>query len=140
MEQKRIFLTLDSETTPDRQLPEANEHLSVNLAFLEAHAFGNTGFIVKMIDLFMAQAPGLLAMLRQGRARSDWEQVRFVVHKMKSSARILGSETLAQALACVERQAARPDAHETLPLRIDQVATLYETALHELEAVRRKYV
>ena len=111
----------------------------VNLTFLEEHAFGNDAFVVKMIDLFMKQAPDLLRDLRQARAAEDWEQVRFVAHKMKSSARMLGIEALTGALQVVERHAGQAARAEELPQWIEEAMEVCRAALEELRRERRKY-
>ncbi len=112
----------------------------VNLTFLEEHAFGNDAFVVKMIDLFMKQAPDLLRDLRQARAAEDWERVRFVAHKMKSSARMLGIEALTGVLQVVERHAGRGPRREDLPQRIEEAVAVCRAALEELREERERYV
>ena len=121
--------------TPSPDLPRY-----VNLTFLEEHAFGNDAFVVKMIDLFMKQAPDLLLDLRHARASEDWERVRFVAHKMKSSARMLGIEALTAALQAVERHAGREGRREDLPRRIEEAMAVCRAALEELREERKKYV
>ncbi|WP_457654220.1 PAS domain S-box protein [Rhodocaloribacter sp.] len=111
----------------------------VNLTFLEEHAFGNNAFVVKMIDLFMQQAPDLLRDLQQARAAEDWERVTFVAHKMKSSARMLGIEALTGALQVVERHAGQAASREDLPQWIEEAIEVCRAALEELRVERRKY-
>ncbi|GIV57884.1 MAG: hypothetical protein KatS3mg042_0797 [Rhodothermaceae bacterium] len=110
----------------------------IDLTFLEAHAFGNPGFVARMIDLFLGQAPALLASLQTHLEPPDLEQIRFVAHKLKSSARMMGSEALTQVLEQVEQHARHQRVEETVGLARRAVA-LGEAAIEELKQTRPSY-
>lgn len=79
----------------------------LDLAYLEASAGGRRDFIDKMMDLFTGTARKGLADLREALAEEAWEPIRFVAHKLRSSALLLGAHPLAAALEAIQQHSAR---------------------------------
>jgi|GEM_PF-2827088 len=111
----------------------------VDLAFLQEHSFGRQDFILRMIDLFIHQMPDLLQKLGQAAAVEDWTQVNFLAHKMRSSSRMLGIDSLEQMLQTLEVVSLDPSRRDEVHAWVDRVSEMGSIALEELDAKREYY-
>lgn len=111
----------------------------VDLSFLEANAFGQREFVLKIIDLFMKQTPALLLDLNQAVAREDWKQVGFLAHKLKASARMLGMEPLVETLESVETLAMKKRNVDKIPGLVREAKEIGRHTLKELKKRRTTY-
>ena len=133
----RARITLHLNLRPAPKPVSARQY--VNLSFLEEHAFGKNDFIVRMIDLFMAQVPTLLEQLKEALATEDWGRVKFVAHKMQASAGMMGIEALKTTLQTVEGCAAEETHLDQLPDWVEKAEEVCRVALQELLDERRRY-
>ena len=102
---------------------------SIDLAFLQEQALGQSAFVLKIIDVFLAQVPQDIDALEQTLVDHDWSQARFIAHKMKSTAGMIGAHPLASILRRIEVSV---DEHQEL----DQLPSLVQQALEQLRGVR----
>ena len=63
--------------------------------FAELQATAGADFIVELVDTFLAEAPGLLANLRDAYAGAESERFRRAAHSLKSNASTFGATRLA---------------------------------------------
>ena len=85
--------------------------------------------MLKIIDVFLAQVPQDIDALEQTLVDHDWSQARFIAHKMKSTAGMIGAHPLASILRRIEVSV---DEHQEL----DQLPSLVQQALEQLRGVR----
>jgi HPt (histidine-containing phosphotransfer) domain-containing protein len=111
----------------------------VDLSFLEANAFGQREFVLKIIDLFMGQTPLLLQELHQALAREDWKQVGFLAHKLKASARMLGMGPLVETLETIESLSMKKRHLDRIPDLVRGAEEVGQQTLKELQRRRTDY-
>ena len=111
----------------------------IDLALVEANAFGKPERIVRMIDLFVKVMPDQLEALAAARAAADWSHVGFVCHKMKSGLSMFGARAVAERILELERHVrAGDDAWDAGWLRSQAEAIQHEAehVLAEVAALR----
>jgi CheY-like chemotaxis protein/HPt (histidine-containing phosphotransfer) domain-containing protein len=65
---------------------------------------GGRGLLKKMIDIYLQDAPGRIAAIREGMARADADAVARAAHAFKSANANLGAAALAEMCKRLERQ------------------------------------
>ncbi len=83
-------------TLPDRLDPEAIERLD---------RLGGDGFIVRIVDVFLEDAPTRMAAAREAVAADDLAGLAAAVHALGSSSANLGATALSDLAREMERQA-----------------------------------
>ena len=63
--------------------------------FAELQATAGGDFIVELVSTFLAEAPGILADLRDASAQAESERFRRAAHSLKSNASTFGATRLA---------------------------------------------
>lgn len=80
----------------------------IDLTHLRILSKGNTSFIQEILEVYLTSAPTDLQLLEQMYADGNLEKVRYLAHKMKSSAFTIGfteGYTLFQSIeSCVKNQ------------------------------------
>jgi histidine phosphotransfer protein HptB len=74
--------------------------LSILAGFEDPASPGDSDLIVELIDLYLAEAPRLLTLFKEGLANKDWPAITRVVHSLRGSSSNLG--ILQMALICEE--------------------------------------
>ena len=76
---------------------------AIDLAtFEDLKATAGTDFVRELADTFLAEAPAMLANLRDAFAANDAERFRRVAHSLKSNANTFGATTLAAIAKKIE--------------------------------------
>lgn len=84
-------------------------------AYAELQETMGVDFAAELLETFLAEAPGMLADLRQAAAGNDAEGFRRAAHSIKSNAGLFGATALADMARGMElggMQAVAPDAIE----------------------------
>jgi CheY-like chemotaxis protein/HPt (histidine-containing phosphotransfer) domain-containing protein len=68
---------------------------------------GGEDFLIEVVDLFLADAPGLIASLRSSLERQDTEELRRSAHTLKSNGSTLGAMAFAERCRILEQHAKR---------------------------------
>ena len=63
---------------------------------------GRTGLMVEMSKIFLDQAAFIIPILEESHSRGDYEEIRFEAHKFKSTANIVGLDSLVDFAAKTE--------------------------------------
>jgi HPt (histidine-containing phosphotransfer) domain-containing protein len=63
---------------------------------------GDDAFLRELVDTFLADAPGMLAEMRQALAQGDAATFRRAAHSMKSNSRDFGAKALAELCLAME--------------------------------------
>mgnify|MGYP002378475732 CR=1 FL=1 len=111
---------------------------SVNIQQLLDHSLGNKAFVVRVIDLFLMQTPEQIHELTEFWRRGNFGQVKFIAHKMKSSARMIGIDSLAQQLDTLEQDLAEGKTMSPQDGRMQFIVSLADQAIAELKQHRTK--
>ncbi|MBN8587344.1 MAG: PAS domain S-box protein [Rhodothermia bacterium] len=130
--------TLEIEIKPTVPNGDSLPANSVNIQQLLDHSLGNKAFVVRVIDLFLMQTPEQIHELTEFWRRGNFGQVKFIAHKMKSSARMIGIEALAQTLDTLEHDLAEGKTMSPQDGRMQFIVSLVDQALAELKLHRSK--
>ncbi len=107
-----LYLKILKHSRKGYQLPEDNSLFAVsvqettkgyvNLHYLEEISAHNNEFIADMIRLFIRQVPQFMQKLRMACTQSNWPEIRYITHKMKSSLVTIGIFELESVLRHLE--------------------------------------
>jgi HPt (histidine-containing phosphotransfer) domain-containing protein len=104
---------------------------------LETCGAGGEEVVASLIEMFLADAPCILADLRRGVADGAAEEVRRAAHTLKSHGMTFGAPLLAHVAREVEVMAREGDLIGAAGL-VAEVQAEYERAREALDAVRRQ--
>jgi len=107
----------------------------INLSYLNDIADGDKEFIREILGIFVDQMPGEEIRLREAIAAEDWQMVRNVAHKVKSSTGNLGIKKAYDNFAEIEERAQKKLNLDTLPALIDETLELCRLAMGEVDDV-----
>jgi HPt (histidine-containing phosphotransfer) domain-containing protein len=93
-------------------------------------------FVDELVDTFLAEAPGMLAELRQAYAAGDRERFRRTAHSLKSNGLTFGATVLAARARALETQGFAGDG-ERDAAALDDLETAYAEAANALRELRR---
>jgi signal transduction histidine kinase/CheY-like chemotaxis protein/HPt (histidine-containing phosphotransfer) domain-containing protein len=125
----------------DKKAAELPPKPLVDLSELVENAFGNTDFVLSVIQLFQQQTPEQTNELVVAWKQQDWDYVKFMAHKMKASARMLGVHRLGDLLQGIEediwQSSKLPEGDKRLEEIIRLVDETIETLNRELHALEK---
>jgi len=90
---------------PSSDVGESSIDVATLRRFAETMGEDDPGFVQEMIDQFLADAPALVATLREGLTTEDAETVRRAAHTLKSNAHTFGADDLGARCAALEAAA-----------------------------------
>ncbi len=90
---------------------------------------GGDDFLREVVDVFLADAPALIAAVRRSLEQEEGEELRRAAHTLKSNAATLGAEAFAELCRAVEQQAKAG--------RLDDLSPLVDRIEQEYPAVPR---
>jgi HPt (histidine-containing phosphotransfer) domain-containing protein len=93
-------------------------------ALSKLREIGDAEFVVEMIDALLSFAPRVMSEARAGLGSGNYEPVARMGHSLKSSARILGADTMRNIASQIERHAREGHA-DLLPGLLDQMDSAY---------------
>jgi CheY-like chemotaxis protein len=105
-------------------------------ALQDLRDLGGDEFLGEVVDVFLADAPALLATLRSSLERGDAEELRRTAHTLKSNGATLGAAAFAELCRAAEHQAKAGDLEGVPPLvdRIEQAFPALREALTSLRS------
>jgi HPt (histidine-containing phosphotransfer) domain-containing protein len=103
--------------------------------FRELEETAGREFVGELLDAFDAEAPGMLADLRDAAAAGDAERFRRAAHSLKSNARTFGAIQLGDQARALELGGIDPDGGRTMAA-IYELQTTLATARGALEDLR----
>jgi HPt (histidine-containing phosphotransfer) domain-containing protein/Fe-S-cluster containining protein len=98
-------------------------------------AVGGQDLLIRILDLFLENAPKRLAAIREGIAGEAWYEAERAAHSMKSSAANLGLKEIRDLAARLEIACEEHRTPEATPLK-DALEIAFETARPRLLALR----
>ncbi len=91
--------------------------------------------VLRVVDMFLADTPGVLAELAEGLSRQRCEQVERAAHSLKSTSAMVGAVALSALAARTEEQC-RGGRLDGVPQQAEQLKQLHAQAALELAALR----
>lgn len=104
-----------------------------DLTFLQNFTSGNAERIKKLVNIFLDKTPGSLEQLEKVKTNSDWELAKRTLHLLKPNGQYLGIKTLTPLIEIIEQNISEQNNLEKLPSQIDEVISICEKAIQELE-------
>jgi PAS domain S-box-containing protein len=100
---------------------------------------GGAEFLAEVVDVFLAEAPALIASLRGSLERQDVEELRRAAHTLKSNGSTLGAAAFAELCRTVE-QHAKEGRLDGLAQLVDRIEREYRTLQEALTSLRSEPV
>ena len=100
---------------------------------------GGVEFLAEVVDVFLADAPALIASLRSSLERQDTEELRRAAHTLKSNGSTLGATVFAELCRTVEH-AAKDGRLAGLSQLVDRIEQEYRTVQEALASLRSEPV
>jgi CheY-like chemotaxis protein len=122
---------------PDGDAGSGGSEISLEAAALQnLRDLGGVEFLAEVVDVFLADAPALIASLRSSLERQDSEELRRAAHTLKSNGSTLGAAAFAELCRTVEQHAkdGRLDGVSQLVDRIEQEYRTLQEALVSLRS------
>ena len=104
-----------------------------NLSYLNRMSGGNKDFVREMIRLFLKQAPQELEKLQHALSGKELPKAKEVVHKMKSSAAMVGAEDMVAELKDMETLVVAGAANIALSEAFSRLEQHFSEVRQELE-------
>ena len=104
-----------------------------DLAMLSASSGGDPAFVTAIHGKLIAKLPEALREIQTAAEAGDWEAVRAVSHRTKSSAAYTGAEPLRELLRDLEHIAGARERLETVPERLVLLQDLIGRVVAELK-------
>lgn len=94
---------------------------------------GDTGFIHKMIQLFITQVPASAHSLQQALNSGNFEQVRALAHKIKPAISNMDIHSLKEVVRNIEVTAEKEPGHAMLPVWADTLVKVVDEVADDLK-------
>jgi len=107
----------------------------INLDYLDLMSDGDMEMKKVMIDMLLEEVPTEIEKLQQSQQAGDWNQLKEVSHKLKSTLAFIGNPTMTSSNERVEEIAKTVSDIEELPSLITTLMDTYPHALEELQSV-----
>ncbi len=105
---------------------------AADLSYLDTMTDNDPALKTKMLRIMLDETPIELEKLKQAAEQKDWESVRALAHKMKSTMQFLGLHDTLETVKFIETSARDGKGLEDLPARIRQVAATCRKVLSAL--------
>ena len=115
--------------------PSITQYKIINTGHLNALSRGNVSFIKEIVAIFLEQNPIEIKELEQAIKLKDYDTIRSIVHKMKTSVGFIGLEQLLEPLNQIETLAIENGNITTIQLLFNHIKTTCEEAVYELTAL-----
>lgn len=106
----------------------------INLEYLKNMSGGNYATIKDLAAIFMDEVPKLLQSMEDSVEKQDWNELRTIAHKSKSSLSIFGMNNLANEMSTLEKMAKDEKDTENYPNIISDFRSSCHEAIDELNA------
>lgn len=67
---------------------------TINMDYLDEVALGSNEFKIEIIESFLSKTPASLGQMKECLAKSDYEQIGKIAHKLKTSFSFMGMEDM----------------------------------------------
>ncbi len=105
----------------------------INLAELYELAKGDEEFIKEMIELFLEQSPSDIQEIGKAIKENDFDTIRAIAHRMKTSVGFMGLRPLLKPLSKMEALAEVNDSMDKIIVEFMEVKQVSENAMEQLK-------
>ena len=120
--------------------PVTTQYKIINTVHLNALSRGNMSFIKEIVTIFLKQNPIEIKELEQEIKLKNYDAIRSIVHKMKTSVGFIGLEQLLEPLNQIETLAMENSNITNIQLLFNHIKTTCEEAIYELTALIEKKI
>jgi CheY-like chemotaxis protein len=130
---KNKAMKAEMEITFSKRAVNMNKHeyLHINLSYLYEIADDDIDFVKEMISDYIEKVPEQYTELKKVFSEQDFEQTRFIAHKIKSSFQFMGARQLIELAYSIEQRSQTSDT-ETITQNLNVMEPLVEQVLDEL--------
>lgn len=107
----------------------------INLDYLDLMSDGDDDMKKVMIEMLLEEVPMEVDKMNQAHQLGDWNQLKEVSHKLKSTLAFLGNPTLTTSNERVETIAKTENDLAALPNLLEAITATYPKVLDELKTV-----
>ena len=107
----------------------------INLDYLDLMSDGDDDMKKVMIKMLLEEVPKEVSKMNEVYQASDWNQLKEVSHKLKSTLAFIGNPVLTDTNQKVEDIAKAEQGIEELSTLLDSITNTYPKALEELKTV-----
>ncbi len=107
-------------------------HQTVDLHYLNIMTADDQGLKAKMLQIMLDETPGELELLEKHLEAANWDGLRAVAHKMKSSVEFMGLKETLDTLKTIEISAKERTGLDLLAPKINTVILTCRSALNSL--------
>jgi len=149
-DEKRLFQVLAKFLLQDkkayRKQPEINGNGSIiqelpgkddklyDLSLVQSVSEGDTEFLKKMVLLFIKTVPQNVDELRKALQTENWDQVRKMAHKLKSTVDSMGVKTIREDIRLVEANAKDLKSLDEIPTLVHKIEEVIGRCIEQLQS------
>jgi CheY-like chemotaxis protein len=104
-----------------------------DLSMVQAIAGGDTGFIKKMVQIFLDTMPPSAVQLQNELQGQNWDALSKLAHKMKSTIDSMGIASLKDVIRTIEANGKHKNDLDSLPAQVQQVSEVLEQCVVQLK-------
>ena len=108
------------------------ENKLYDLSLVHSVSEGDTEFLKKMIMLFIKTVPQNVEELRKALQTENWDQVRKMAHKLKSTVDSMGVKTIRDDIRLVESNAKELKSLHEIPNLVHKIETVISQCIEQL--------
>lgn len=105
-----------------------------DLSMVQAIAGGDTGFINKMVQIFLDTMPPSVTQLQHELQSQNWDALSKLAHKMKSTIDSMGIASLKEVIRTIEANGKQKNDLDGLPAHVQKVAEVLEQCVQQLKS------
>ena len=125
----RRYIKIDSEMLPnENNAAPKSEALLYNLTMIHDLSRGNRDFVVRMIEMFCANASEGIAKIKSSFSSGDYDEVRRIAHKLKPGIDNMGVESIRSDIRFLENM--QDESHQLNKIQL--VISKIEQVIHEV--------
>lgn len=115
------------------------ETTHIDLDYLDKMSGGNFEMIKELANLFIKEVPIMVENMQEVINANDWDALRSLAHKAKSTLSIFGMQKLANDMDMWEKLAKRGEQTNTYQDRLDNFHDISLDAIVELNEILSKH-
>lgn len=104
-----------------------------DLSMVQSIAGGDTGFIKKMVQIFLDTMPPSVVQLQNELQSQNWDAVSKLAHKMKSTIDSMGINTLKEVIRTIEANGKIKNELDRMPAHVKQVSDVLDQCVAQLK-------
>jgi len=124
----------------EKAASNSNGHTKLDLEYFHTITEEDTELKVRMMRIMLDETPVEVRKLKEFLAEENWDGVRSMAHKMKSSMQFLGLDDMLELMRSIELSAKEKNNLQALPEKVNKVVlacdAVMEQLRHELEKIQ----